>query len=393
MPKKKGRRKQTVNAGRGGGRGQGRGAGGGRGPNIVQQNLNRPRQGVIGRQQQKSERKRDAKLRRKGQLGVGPGIAVQNGGTPLGKPVEEVREDGFLRHQEIPRAHADAIMAIVMAPDFIYTGSRDKTLKRWKVGRNPQTNRFELAVDVEVPLGELCWSMVMAGDWIFCGLGDGTIKGFNKNGAQAVLQGHTKRVNALMIHQHVIISGSSDGAVKMWQADPSGSTFNCTNTISEGLSSSVACMAVLAEHLWVGGTSGVAVVELASLRVVSQIQPKKFVAGFQEFNNHMIVAYADGQMCIFDVGGVKKLDQPANPEAGPILSVAGLECGPRFLCGHSKGQVSSIMLPSFQLRKCWQALERAKVQSICCGVGQDGIFLLGAENGNLQVWQRDASVP
>lgn len=350
----------------------------------VRQGAAKPRH--LSRQDLTSARRRDAKDRRKG-LGVGSG----NHGAPLGRPVEEARDDGFIRHQEIVRAHSDAIMAIVMADDAIYTSSRDKLLKRWRAGRNPSTNRFELTVDLEVNLGDLCWSMVMAGEWIFCGLGDGTIKGYSKTGGQAVLKAHTKRVNCLRVQEAVLISGGSDGSVRLWQADASGQNFSCTNTITEGLSSGVACLSVLAGHLWVGGTSGVAVVELTSLRVVSQIQPKKFVAGFQEFQGHMIVAYADGQVCIFDAAGEKKHDQVAM-DTGPILSVAGLESGPRFLLGHAKGQVSSMILPAFTLKTCWQALEKCKVSSMCC-TGQDGIFLLGAENGNLQVWQRDNSVP
>jgi hypothetical protein len=275
-------------------------------------------------------------------------------------------------------------MAIAMTPEFIYTASRDKSLKRWKVGRSA-AGRFELNLDINVPLGDLCWSMVMVGEWIFCGLGDGTIKGFSKTGQEATLKMHTKRVASLLIHQNVLISAGSDGAVRLWQADPSGS-FQCTHTVTEGLSSAITCVAVLAEHLWVGGTSGVAVIELASLRVVHQIAPKKFVAGFLEFQGHLIVAYADGQLCIFDHAGVKKHDQPPL-DAGPIIALAGLESGPRLLCGHAKGQMSSMVLPDFQLKTSWQSLDKCKVQSICC-TGQDGIFLVGAENGNLQVWQR-----
>ncbi len=32
-----------------------------------------------------------------------------------------------------------------------------------------------------------------------------------------------------------------------------------------------------------------------------------------------------------------------------------------------------------------------KVQTLCCA-GHDGIYVLGAENGTIQLWQRDASV-
>ena len=32
-----------------------------------------------------------------------------------------------------------------------------------------------------------------------------------------------------------------------------------------------------------------------------------------------------------------------------------------------------------------------QVQTLCCA-GHDGIYVLGAENGTLQLWQRDGSV-
>merc|ERR1719330_1108757 len=101
----------------------------------------------------------------------------------------------------------------------------------------------------------------------------------------------------------------------------------------------------------------------------------------------MIVAYSDGSLSIFDATGNPKHTQQPLP-AGPVLCVAGLESGPRMLCGHAKGQVSSITLPMFQLKRSWQGMERCKVMSLCCA-GHDGIFILGAENGTLQLWQRD----
>jgi len=277
-------------------------------------------------------------------------------------------------------------MAIVMTPDCIYTSSRDKKLKRWKTSRN-SFGKFELTADLEVPLDDLCWCMTMAGEWIFCGLGSGDIMAFSKSGQQARLSGHTKRTNCLLVHENVLISGSSDGIVRCWQADPATGAFGCTHTISEGIAGATQCIAALNGYLWVGGSSGISVVELASLRVVHQLKPNKFVAGFQIFQDHMIVAYADGSVRIFDANGVEKLSQQPL-ECGPILCIAGLDSGPRLLCGHAKGQVSSVILPQFQLKLSWQALERCKVQSIACA-GQDGFFLLGAENGNLQVWQRD----
>jgi len=319
---------------------------------------------------------------------------------PLPGVVEEVREDGMLRHQEIVRAHTDAIMAIVMAEDCIYTASRDKLLKRWKPTRNAQ-GRFEMIPELEVKLGDVCWCLISAGEWLFCGLGDGSIKAFAKSGKEALLKGHTKRVACLLTHLHVLLSGGLEGAVRCWQVDPATQTFACTHSITEGIPGAVTSMCVLAAPaaagaaevtgLWIGGASGACIVDLATLKVGLQLPPKKFVAGLLKFEGHMIVVYADGGVCIFNAVGTLTHTQPPLP-AGPVLCVAGLESGPRVLCGHAKGQVSSIMLPMFNLKQSWQALERCKVQ-ILCSAGHDGIFMLGAENGNLQLWQRDSAVP
>jgi len=221
----------------------------------------------------------------------------------------------------------------------------------------------------------------------FCGLGNGNIRAYSKAGREVNMEGHTKRVSCLLTHQHVLLSGGADGSVRFWQMNPESQTFACTHNISEGISGNVSSLCVMNEFLWVGGTSGVSIVELATLRVVAQLQPKKFVAGMLQFQGHMIAVYSDGAICIFDGAGKQTHSQPPLP-AGPILCVAGLESGPRLLCGHSKGQVSSITLPMMQLKKCYQTFERCKVQSMCCA-GHDGIYLVGAENGTIQLWQRD----
>lgn len=300
-------------------------------------------------------------------------------------PVELVPEDFIFRHHEVQKAHGDAVMSIVMMEDSIYTASRDRRLKRWKPVRNAQ-GRFELHGDIEVPLNEIAWCLISIGEWLFCGLATGEIRGFSKAGAQCKLEGHQKRVTALLVHQHVLLSGSQDGTVRMWQMDPQSQTFACTHSISEGLTGSISCMTVLNEKLWVGGTSGVAVVDLATLRATAVLPPVKFVAGMLQFTGHMIVIYVDGSICIFNANGEKTLQQPPLP-AGPTLCIVGLDSGPRVLCGHGKGQVSSITLPMFELKHCWQSFARCKVTSMCAA-GHDGIFILGAENGTLQLWQR-----
>mmetsp|Transcript_48026 Transcript_48026/g.153593 ORF Transcript_48026/g.153593 Transcript_48026/m.153593 type:complete len:329 (+) Transcript_48026:1-987(+) len=101
---------------------------------------------------------------------------------------------------------------------------------------------------------------------------------------------------------------------------------------------------------------------------------------------HMIASYADGSVCIFDATTATKHSQPPL-SAGAAVCLAGLECGPRLLFGHARGELSSIALPAFELSAAWKALVGCKVRCLCAA-GQDGMFLLGAENGELQLWQR-----
>lgn len=346
--------------------------------------VGQPCPGFVKRPQKKQEKKRSqAKAKAKANA---RGQVFRGGKKDLASdPVDVVPEDFMYRHHEVPNAHGDAVMAIVMMEDSIYTASRDRLLKRWKPVRN-QAGRFELRQDLEVPLNELAWSLISVGEWLFCGLGTGEIRGFSKAGAQAKLEGHTKKVTTLLVHQHVLLSGSADGTVRCWQMDPQSQTFACTHSITEGLSGAVSCMSVLNERLWVGGTSGVALIDLASLKATVRLPPVKFVAGMLQFTGHMIVVYSDGSALIFTANGEKTHQQPPLP-AGPAMCLAGLDSGPRVLCGHAKGQVSSITLPMFQLKHCWQSFARCKVSSMCCA-GHDGIFVLGGENGTLQIWQR-----
>lgn len=308
----------------------------------------------------------------------------------IGVPVDVVKEDCIFRHQEIPKAHTDAITAVVMMEDSIYTGSRDRSLKRWKPVRNSK-GRFEMKNDLEVPLSAPIWSLISVGEWLFCGLGTGEIKAFSKSGGEMKLEGHSKRVACMLVHEHVLMTAGADGCVRCWQMDPQRQVFACTHTITDDISGGIACMAVLNERLWVGTSSGVSVIELSTLKVVGQLNPKKSVAGLLQFEGHMIVIYSDGGVVIFNSNGERTHEQ-APLKAGPVTAMGGLESGPRLLCGHAKGQVSTITLPMFNLKHYWQCVGRCKVTAMCCA-GHDGIFLIGSENGNLQLWQRDENAP
>lgn len=334
-------------------------------------------------------------MKRRGRgRGRGPAAAREEWRTAGGRyqpgvvspvTVDRVDEEGMGRHCEVKGAHNGAISAITMCEQGIYTASLDKSLKRWK----PVTGtdgRMTLVAELTIPLPESCYSLLFSGGWLFCGLYDGTVRAYSQDGKDVQLQGHTKRVTSILVHQTVLITGSADREVRLWQMNPATSTFTCTHTINDSIPGAVNRLHVLGEHIFVGGISGLAMLNLANLTVTKILPPTKSVSDFLEFQGHLIVAYADGAMRIFDAEGTLKTDMKPLA-AGPILSLAGLESGPRVLVGHAKGQVSTITLPSFEFRTQFQALDGLKVESLKCA-GHDGIFLLGSQSGTLQLWQR-----
>mmetsp|Transcript_49869 Transcript_49869/g.108407 ORF Transcript_49869/g.108407 Transcript_49869/m.108407 type:complete len:420 (-) Transcript_49869:62-1321(-) len=300
--------------------------------------------------------------------------------------VETVQEDSLARHFEAVKAHSSSITAIMMTTEGIYTASTDKSLKRWKPVKKAD-GRFELQSDLMVPLDDSCYCLLYNSGWIFCGLWDGSIRAFSEEGQNQTLKGHSKKVTALIVHESVLISGSHDQDVRLWQADPQTKAFNHTHTVKDA-SGTINKLRVLGGNLFIGGSSGVALCSLADLRVTKVIPPLRFVADFLEFQGFLIVSYADGSIRVFDAEGNTKSEMA--PFAGPIVSMAGLESGPRVICGHSRGQVSSITLPDFQFKLQFQAFDGGRVESMMCA-GHDGIFLLGHVNGSLQLWQRLAS--
>merc|ERR1719265_2647001 len=159
-----------------------------------------------------------------------------------------------------------------MAEDAVYTAARDKLLKKWKPTKTG--DKWELTLELEIPLPDTCWSMLYYGVWLFCGLGDGRIRAFSKDGRDVTLTGHSKRVGVLLVHQDILLSGSSDGSIRCWQAQEGNpQAFGCTHSIASGLPDAISCMSVLNEALWVGGTSGVTLVDLSQMRAARDIQP------------------------------------------------------------------------------------------------------------------------
>lgn len=299
---------------------------------------------------------------------------------------EKVDEESIVRHCEV-KAHTGAICAIAMTEQGIYTASQDKSLKRWKPQKDA-SGRYQLLQELNVPLDDGCFSMYCAGGWIFCGLWSGTVKAFSQDGVNTDLRGHTKRVTAITQHQGILITGSAGRDVRLWVMDPNTKVFNCTHTLTESMPGSINCLHILGGNLWAGGMSGIAVIDLVSLKVTKLLPPTRSVTSFLEFQGHVVAAYGDGSLRVFDAEGSMKSEMPSLA-GGSIQAIGGLESGPRLLCGHGHGQVSTITLPDFNFKTQFQAMLDTSIDSLMCA-GQDGLFLLGCKKGNLQLWQRMA---
>jgi WD40 repeat protein len=285
----------------------------------------------------------------------------------------------------VKSAHKQGIHDIIMTEQGVYTASQDRTLKRWKPTKLPD-GRFQLNAEITIPLPDSCVSLLYFSQWLFCGLFDGSVRAFHQDGTEATLMGHTRRVTTIIAHQNVLITGSVDREVRLWQMDPASKKFSCTHTLTESMPGSIMKLHVLGEYLFVGGINGVAMVHLVKLEVTKLLPPTKPVADFLEFQGHLIVAYQEGALRVFDPAGECK-SETKPLAAGPILSLAGLESGPRVLVGHTKGQVSIINLPGFDFKTQFQAIENTRVSRVMCA-GHDGIFMLGFDDGTLQLWQR-----
>jgi WD40 repeat protein len=303
------------------------------------------------------------------------------------KAVDRVQEaqENLGRHCEVRGAHNANINAIIMTSQGVYSASQDKSLKRWKPVKGAD-GRFELQAEITIPLPESCHSLLFSEGWLFCGLFDGSVKAFSQDGTDATMAGHRRRVTALLVHQGILISGSADREVRLWQMDAATKKFNCTHTVSESMPGAITKLVVLGGNLFVGGISGLAMCSLTSLAVTKLLPPTKAVADILEFQGHAIVAYQEGGLRVFDAEGTLKSEMKPLA-AGPIQAIAGLESGPRVLVGHSRGQVSTIVLPSFDFSTQFQAVEGRKIESLMCA-GHDGIFMLGTQDGTLQLWQR-----
>ena len=132
------------------------------------------------------------------------------------------RSSDYKCSESIPRAHDDAINAIMVSKDgFVYTGSADKTIKVWK--KHPGQKKHSLVDTLERHRSAVN-ALALSGDEsvLYSGACDRSVvvwEGRDGRRWEAVgaLRGHTGAVLCLSVSGELVCSGSADRTVRAWR--------------------------------------------------------------------------------------------------------------------------------------------------------------------------------
>lgn len=115
--------------------------------------------------------------------------------------------------------------------------------------------------------------------------------------------------------------------------------------------------------------------------------------------HYVIASFRDGSVRVYHaMTGELKHSVPSAPDCKMVQKITLLGSGTsqRLLCAHLDGKMSALELPSFKRVAVWQAFEKTNTsvvvavpQVIASRLGCDvrGLFLVGSQNGGLQLWQ------
>ena len=111
------------------------------------------------------------------------------------------------------KAHSDAIFSILITDDgYMYTGSRERSVKKWKTLNNELISEFK---------GYSTVSLAIDQNALYSASEDGTIIQWNMYSEEPlqVLSVHTRQASKIILNNGVLYSGSYDGTVRKWQLE------------------------------------------------------------------------------------------------------------------------------------------------------------------------------
>lgn len=309
-----------------------------------------------------------------------------------------------------PDAHDDFIYcaAVGAAPPTpstppgvyeIYTGGKDQKVKRWlaipdqtigptsagssllpadAVASNSQATtdhnpvvKFTLRLDATTPFESGVTSLLLAADCLFCGLHNGTIRGFHRPSSAAFhLVGHTKEVQALGLIDGILISGDFGGELRFWKPEVtmSGSpNFVCAQKLL--LPSPIRCLRdvlrspgadLQTKFLWVGCVNHIVIVDLLTLSIahthnLGDLELGETPSGAKDicmdiliFQNTVLCGCSSGNIVCCSIDG-PELQRFHRLNKG-IMSMTGIVAatGPQLVLGSRRGFFDFISLPTMK---------------------------------------------
>lgn len=138
--------------------------------------------------------------------------------------------------------HAGPVTCLLSHQNVLYSGSIDKTVRRWDARRSTLLNTLEGHTGA-------VWCLAAAERSVFSASEDTTIRRWDARTGDAlnVLEGHKMSVNCLVAMGTNVYSGSEDRQLRVWSAKTG------TVLISHQHTSPVTCISVVDNSVFVGG--------------------------------------------------------------------------------------------------------------------------------------------
>lgn len=321
-------------------------------------------------------------------MGGRTGSATDPTGPILGRGSDLQRLYNMPEHM----GHGSGVQCMAMVDDKIFSGGRDEGLFVWRGA--PDGPGMQLVQDAEpIGLGSAVNALHydQASKWLFCGLWNGDVRGFCRDpGGQDCLKGHRRCVSSITTHSGVVITGSTDGTVRLWTADPAAGRFKLFGQPINNPSGPVSCVKVLGDALWVGGQQGVTCLDLGTMQPRGVLRSAAEVTQLMDFEGHMVAAYSNGEVKIFNASGVEAFVHPALGEhrtnVACELMVHPTAQKPMLLCGQQYGYITAYDLPDFRARGSWCCRNNSDIRAIL-DTKAGGVFCTGGAQGDIMMWQ------
>eukprot|EP01057_Protomagalhaensia_wolfi_P001302 Protomagalhaensia_wolfi_Nauph_80__1301@NODE_1775_length_1346_cov_10_892119_g1383_i0_p1_GENE_NODE_1775_length_1346_cov_10_892119_g1383_i0NODE_1775_length_1346_cov_10_892119_g1383_i0_p1_ORF_typecomplete_len418_score36_19zfCCCH/PF00642_24/1_5e05WD40_like/PF17005_5/0_00069WD40_like/PF17005_5/2_8e03zfCCCH_4/PF18044_1/0_00028Torus/PF16131_5/0_0017WD40/PF00400_32/2_8WD40/PF00400_32/5_4e02WD40/PF00400_32/2_3e03WD40/PF00400_32/4_8e03WD40/PF00400_32/30zf_CCCH_4/PF18345_1/0_005zfCCCH_3/PF15663_5/0_02zfCCCH len=324
----------------------------------------------------------------------------------------------------------------------IYTGGKDKKVKRWlaipetpigaspgqpsllptdavaspTANQNASIVKYKLQHDVTTPFDAAVTSILLEADWLFCGLRDGSVRGFHRlSGSGIHLTGHNREVEVLHGADGVLMSGDFGGGLMFWKPElgPDGTSVNFICAHKMQMPSGVVCIKDIlrtqqvnpqglpSKYLWIGCVGHVVILDpltlstvhthrLASEQEPGQIQQTPDICmDMIIFENTVLCGCTSGKIMCCSVDG-PQIQQFPHANRGGILSMTGImtRTGPQLVLGNRRGFFSFVELPSMNQTAAFQPHDaNIRVLAAVTPSMAPPWFLSVSDDGRIAMWQ------